>query len=442
MAPVRADQVQGSDHDHGYYTALQQAQQHQAAGDWLLAAAIYSELSGRHPGEHRLLANQGNALWLADLPGAAHLAYSRALALDPQCPVSRRGLASCLRDLNRFDEALELHRQLEPLLPKHSADGLANLWAQSQVLIGLQRYGAAFARMACRRAWAAGRIPTRWNPLADQITLVSEQGFGDSLQFVRFVLPLLNRRQAAGLRSGVRLMVEPALVDCFREGLSWLTTPLQVDPISPGEPDQDVVSLLELPGALGLDQLPQIRADGAYLVSPRWRGGGAGRPLQIGLVSAAGHPGADPFCVREFHKRTLPMAILWRLVDQLRQLGAQVHDLQFGADAARHRALGLTPLPSGAGLSGFAATARAVSQLDLVISVDTAMAHLLGALGRFGWVLLPWSADPRWLTSGPFCPWYPRLRLFRQPRPGDWHGAVDQLLDTFKSGHFAAEKAP
>ena len=434
--------MDGADLNPSRYEALQQAQQHQAAGDWLSAAAIYAELAWRHPGDHRLLANQGNALWLADLPAAAHLAYSRALALDPQCPVSRRGLASCLRDLNRFDEALDLHRQLEPILPRRSAEGQANLWAHSQVLIGLERYGEAFARMACRRAWAAGRTPSPWNALAAQITLVTEQGFGDSLQFVRFLLPLLRRRESAGHRNGVRLMVEPALVDCFREGLAWLETPLQVDPIAPDAPTQDALSLLELPGALGLQQLPEIRADGAYLYSPLWVGGGGGRPLQVGLVSAAGHPGADPFCIREFQKRTLPIGILWRLVDALRQSGAQVHDLQFGADAFRHRALGLSPLPTGTGLTGFADTARVVAQLDLVISVDTAMAHLTGAMGRFGWVLLPWSADPRWLSAGALSPWYPRLRLFRQPRPGDWHGAVDQLLDTFKSGHFAAGKAP
>ncbi len=437
-----ADDVDGAGLDPSCYEPLQQAHQLQAAGDWLSAAAIYAELACRHPDDHRLLANQGNALWLADLPAAAHLAYSRALALNPQCLVSRRGLASCLRDLNCFDQALAVHRLLEPIFPHRSEEGLANLWAHSQVLIGLERFGEAFTRMASRRAWAAGRMPTPWNALAAQITLVSEQGFGDSLQFVRFLLPLLRRRAAAGLRNGVRLMVEPALVDCFREGLAWLETPPQVDPLSPDDSTQDALTLLELPGALGLQQLPQIRGDGAYLTSPRWVGGGAGRPLQLGLVSAAGHPGADPFCIREFQKRTLPMPILWRLVDALRQSGAQVYDLQFGADACRHRALGLSPLPSGAGLDGFAATARAVAQLDLVISVDTAMAHLMGAMGRFGWVLLPWSADPRWLSAGPLSPWYPRLRLFRQPRPGDWHGAVDQLLDTFKSGHFAAGKAP
>ena len=72
-----------------------------------------------------------------------------------------------------------------------------------------------------------------------------------------------------------------------------------------------------------------------------------------------------------------------------------------------------------------------MAQLDLVISVDTAMAHLIGAMGRECWVLLPWSADPRWGRFGHTCRWYSRSRLFRQPRPGDWHAAVDQLLESF-----------
>ena len=68
-----------------------------------------------------------------------------------------------------------------------------------------------------------------------------------------------------------------------------------------------------------------------------------------------------------------------------------------------------------------------------MITVDTAMAHLVGAMGSSGWVLLPWSADPRWLADTPSTPWYPSLRLFRQPRGGDWQGAVDQLLAAFKA---------
>jgi hypothetical protein len=66
--------------------------------------------------------------------------------------------------------------------------------------------------------------------------------------------------------------------------------------------------------------------------------------------------------------------------------------------------------------------------------VDTAIAHLAGALDRPAWILLPWSADPRWLESGSHTPWYGSLRLFRQPRSGDWHGAIDGLLEAWDAG--------
>ena len=77
----------------------------------------------------------------------------------------------------------------------------------------------------------------------------------------------------------------------------------------------------------------------------------------------------------------------------------------------------------------FAATAAWVADLDLVISVDTAMAHLVGAMGRPGLVLLPWAAAPRWLRGSSTSPWYPSLRLFRQPRPGDWATLMDTVVE-------------
>ena len=417
---------------------LRQAQRHQAGGDWLAAAASYAQLAVRYPHDHRLLANQGNALWLADLPAAASHAYGQALALQPDCPISRRGQASCLRDLNQFEAAQALHQQLEQCLEPGSAEGLANLWAHSQVLIGLERFGEAFQRMACRKAWAAGQRRPLWDPLAQQLTLVSEQGFGDTLQFVRFVLPLLARRHSLGMRGGVRLLVEAPLVELLREGLAWLADAPAVACKPPLAAAADTPSLLDLPGALGATQLPVLRADAAYLHAPGWQQptGTPSSRLQVGLVSMAGRPGDDPFCIREFQKRSLPPAILWRLVTDLEQRGARIHDLQYGPEAENHRALGLRLVQPPHGLTGFAATARAVAPLDLVISVDTAMAHLAGALGRRCWVLLPWSADPRWPRGGPATPWYPHTRLFRQPRPGDWHGAVDLLLESFNSVHF------
>lgn len=409
---------------------LELAKHLQQQGSWLAAAAAYAELAALVPSDHRFLANQANALWLADLPEAAHRCYRRALALQPDCAISRRGLASCLRDLNQFDEALELHRLLAKQIPQASADGQANLWAHSQVLMGLERYGEAFALMASRTAAPQS--------LMGDLALVSEQGFGDSLQFVRFLPGLVRQRQAAGLKGGVELLVEPALVTLFIEGLAWLSDPPRILPKPPAasRPSQGL-SLLDLPHALGGDQALPSGLGKGYLRSPLWSGTprwlpSTGPGPAIGLVSAAGRKLDDPFCAREYHKRTLPKRELWRLVEGLKQQGALIYDLQFGSDQTRHQALALELLDPGLSLEGFATTARVLAQLDLVITVDTAMAHLVGAMGRPGWVLLPWSADPRWLSATSTTPWYPSLRLFRQGGGGDWNGAVDQLLAAFR----------
>ena len=414
---------------------LRQAQQHQKAGDWLAAAAAYAEMAVRYPRDHRVLANQGNALWLADLPAAAHQAYARALAIAPTCSITRRGLASCLRDLNQFEAALALHEELERSLETGSEHGLANLWAHSQVLIGLERFGEAFARMASRSPSSRLELQRPWNPLAPELTLTSEQGFGDTLQFVRFLIPLLRRRERFGLRGGVLLLVEPSLVELLGEGLAWLVDAPAVSPKPPAQAGQQALSLLDLPGILGVQHLPELGPDAAYLRASNWRFRPLRSParIEVGLVWMAGRPGDDPFCMREFHKRSLPAQILWHLASELQRQGARVHNLQYGNDARWHRALGLELVQPAEGLSGFAATARAVAQLDLVITVDTAMAHLVGAMGRPCWVLLPWSSDPRWMRTDPVTPWYPHTRLFRQPRSGDWHGAVDALLEFFSS---------
>jgi Flp pilus assembly protein TadD len=133
---------------------LHLAQKQQVAGAWLAAAATYAQLAADHPFDHRMLANQANALWLADLPDAARDRYVRALKISPNCPVSKRGLASCLRDLNQFEAALALHQELEAVLQPGSPDRLANLWAHSQVLVGLERFAEAFQRMASwNRSW-------------------------------------------------------------------------------------------------------------------------------------------------------------------------------------------------------------------------------------------------------------------------------------------------
>ena len=136
----------------------------------------------------------------------------------------------------------------------------------------------------------------------------------------------------------------------------------------------------------------------------------------------------QPVTAREYRRRSLDPAALGALITGLAERGVAVELLQFGADREQadpwlDRVAGV--LPSDA---DFAATAAVVAALDLVITVDTAMAHLVGAMGHPGWVLLPFSAAPRWLRQRCDTPWYPTLRLFRQPRGGDWPAVVQQVL--------------
>jgi len=406
---------------------LQEAASLQRQGDWLGAAAVYERLALSCPHDHRLRANQGNALWLADLAQPAARAYRRALALEPGSQVSLRGLASCLRDLNQWQEALELHDRLSPLLAPGSSDDRHNRWARSQVLLGLQRWREGFAAMAGRQG-SSQRV--RPDPLAPQLLLETEQGFGDSFQYVRFLAPLLQQRHAAGLRGGVVLQAEPGLQDVLRLGLSWLPDPPRIvssapEPPAGGSAPPVRLTLLELPDALGLDG---VEPCSHYLRSTAWPSATPGSRLRVGVCWASGRKREEPFLAREYRKRSLPAAVLWHLLDGLDRRGAELVPLQLGHDAHLAEAFGGPLPPTPPAVHSFHGTAQLICQLDRVVSVDTAVAHLCGALGVPGWILLPWSADPRWLAQGDRTPWYSSLRLFRQPRPGDWHGAIDDVL--------------
>ena len=407
---------------------LEQAADLQCQGRWLEASAVYGSLALDFPHDHRLRANQGNALWLADLPDAAAKAYHRALAIEPSSLVSLRGLASCLRDLQQWTEALALHDRLSPLLSPGSMDERHNRWARSQVLLGLQRWRDGFEAMANRHG---DSHPPLGNPLAPQLLLESEQGFGDTFQYVRFIQPLLQRRLAAGLRGGLVLEVEPAVVGVLRQGLDWMAEPPIVRARA-GQTSSSRLTLLELPGALGLNSVDPISA---YLDSSSWPKptAPAARGLRVGVCWASGRKLDEPFVAREYRKRSLPPDQLWRLLDALQRQGAELIPLQVGEDAEMAAALGAPFSPAPEQIQSFDGTARLIRQLDRVVSVDTAVAHLCGALGAHGWILLPCSADPRWLDQGDTTPWYGSLRLFRQPRPGDWHGAIDHLLAAWAS---------
>lgn len=408
---------------------LEAARAAEAKQDWLTAVALYTKAEALDSSDHRLPANRGNALWLADAPFEALRALQKAVTLAPCEPLPLRGLGNVLRDLNRFEAADAAYSRAVQL--DHNP---YTQWNRSQTLMGLEQYDKAYHLAEARfqlpqfPLYRRGPCWQGW-PLCERLNIWTEQGYGDTFQYLRWIVPLS--------RWGVPLTleVEPSLLTLLREGLAWLPHPPRV--VAKLEQahqlDEPHGSLLSLPYLLGGAPLSATFSSGlGYLRSPSWplaerRGP---RP-RVGLVWAAGRKLDQPFTTREYQRRSLPTPALEALIEGLQRQGAALTNLQFGPD--RHQAQHLSnafsaTLPPTA---DFAEAAAAICDLDLVISVDTASAHLVGALGRPGWILLPWSADPRWLRNRSTSPWYPSLTLLRQPSHGNWEGLVSKVLGRF-----------
>jgi ADP-heptose:LPS heptosyltransferase len=156
---------------------------------------------------------------------------------------------------------------------------------------------------------------------------------------------------------------------------------------------------------------------------------------RIGIVWAAGRELNNPVLKRDYARRTLPAEALELLLRGLRELNLISVNLQVGPDreelAADLAALFDEAMPSNA---DFLETGHWIEGLQAVISVDTAMAHQAGAQGRPCWVLLPWSADPRWLRQRSDTPWYPSLTLLRQGPERLWAPVIQRLLDAIAQG--------
>ena len=363
---------------------------------------------------------------------AAEQTLQQALQLAPNEGKLWRLQASVLRDLNQL-EAAELAFQ------KAARCGVADpisAWNLSETLMGLGRYREAFA-LAERRLEEPTyqklfhRPPPYWQgwPNAPRLLIWSEQGLGDTLQSVRW-LPLLQRQLPA--QSQVLLEVEAPLVNLLQRGLSWLPKPPQVRPKQ--QPAAAYTgshgSLLSLPHRLGGAPSP---LPGPYLLDPAWRRRpcNSRRRPRVGVVWASGRRPGDANTVRLYRRRSLPSEALCQLLSGLVAQGAELVNLQVGPD--RDQAQGWLGRFAGAldPHADFAAMAECMATLDLTLSVDTAAAHLAGATGLPAWVLLPWNADGRWLRQRSDSPWYPSLRLWRQPAAGNWHGLVKNVLEGF-----------
>jgi len=366
--------------------------------------------------------NLGNALRMQQRLEDAIAAYRRVVALRPDSADGHVNLAHAYRALNRLDEA---RAECARALALNPASPEAHLNAAMVHLVAGD-YRAGWPHAEYRHALKLGgagrefRQP-QWKghePLAGRcILLHGEQGFGDTLQFVRFA-PLVAARGAR-----VILEVQPALRDLLAatpgmDSVQALGSPL---------PEFDLhCPLPSLPLALGIElaslprQVPYVEPPAGRVA--RWKdrlGAGPGPTIGFAWSGNPSHP-------NDFN-RSIPSERFGRIFDGVG--GARLVCLKREVAAGEMALLAGRPNVSvpAAELADFADTAALVSQLDLVLAVDTSVAHLAGALGRPVWVLLPFAPDWRWLLDREDSPWYPTARLFRQPRLGDWDSVIEQV---------------
>ena len=440
--------------------ALQQAR-------WQQALELATRALAVRPGHPDVRANRGAALRRLGRHADAIAEYDAVLAVHPQSAEARNNRGVALAALGRHDEAIAEYLRTVQAAPGH-VEALHNLgaslaaldrhddaiaaytralaldashvrarWNRALSLLAVGRWDEGFAQYEARHAlgdarWApravAGTPWTGCEPLAGRtVLLLAEQGFGDVLMFCRFARALHER--------GARVILEaPVELAPLLASLPWLDRV-----IAKGEPLPSFdfyCPLASLPAHLHarLESLPPqdppLRAPPQW--EERWRArlAGLGRP-RIGIAWSGGlaADSADP--------RAIPLA-QWAA---LRSLPATFVSLQKRVDDTDAALLDTAPRVHhfAHAVEDFRDTAALIAQVDLVISVDTAVAHLAGAMGRPAWILLPFAADWRWLLDRTDSPWYPSARLFRQARPGDWQGVMARVRDEL--ARFAAPPA-
>ena len=407
------------------------------AKDYALAVHAGEQCTRLMPDSHFSWFGYGVALCRLNRYEEAIPAYQRALELKPDRADIWDNLGQTYQSLNRLDEAEATFRKTIEVAGQSLADEDSREVDESEyghrhwhlALMELLRgkYPQGFARYRARFKDVKGlKRPAYSRPLwrgedlnGKTIVITDEQGFGDTLMLARY-LPLLKH-----LGARMKFSVHPVLEPLFR-GWSGADEML----VHGGAMrDYDYhASVFDLPHRF-VTTLQTIPAAMPYLPCPtpddRTGLDGDGHK-KIGVVW-----GGSPLHSNDA-KRSVPLPVFAELFDQPdAQFFSLNRDLKEG-DAERlpdYPLVNLVPR-----IQDFADAARFIGQMDLVITCDTATAHLAGGMGKPVWILLPFAPDWRWLTDRSDSPWYPTARLFRQPKTDDWAGVVAQIKAALKGG--------
>lgn len=342
---------------------------------------------------------------------AAENGFRLVLTSRPKDSRAWQGLGMALHDQQRFDEAEQAFRAAEPVDPVPALAryhvGLLHLlrgdmvagWRGWEERLAVPSFG--HPQIALPR-WRGEPAPGK------RLLVLAEQGFGDCIQFVRY-LPWVVRRSGARVTFGC----PPPLFELMRPFGSRHGLEVVTGKVSPGDFDL-VASVCSLAGieAAEATEAPYLRTAAEAMAT--WKRRRPARQLCVGLCweGRASHP--------QDGLRSLDPALLLtlaRLPDVI-LIGMQRPPLR------RPAADALLQMDWGPDIADLAAAAAMLAALDVLVTVDTVLAHLAGALGVPALVLLPWVPDWRWGIEGEATAWYPSLRLLRQPSRGDWTGPI------------------
>lgn len=397
----------------------------EALADFDAALAVVPD----HPGA---LFNRGNALLELGRHAEAIAAFDAALAKAPNHVPALNNRGRALQSLNRHREAVaSLDKAIA--LQKDYADAHSNR-ALSLLTLGdlsrgfaeyewrWQRTGMTDARRGYRGALWLGEYPIS----RKTIVLHAEQGLGDTIQFARYA-PLLARAGAT-----VVLEVQPALTHLFATLPGIASVHARGEPLPAYELHCPLGSLplaLKTEAATIPADIPYLKADAARIA--KWRPALDGLPGKRVALAWAGNPA---------HVNDRNRSVEVKLLEPLLALdGISFISLQRDPRAGDADWLARHPQirELGGELADLADTAAVLALCDLLISVDTAPAHVAGAIGRPVWVMVPFAPDWRWTLADARSPWYPQARLFRQRAIGDWPGVIAELRDAL--ARFVAE---
>lgn len=425
------------------------------------AIAAFERAVAGQPDSPEALTNLGNALQRKGLYAEAAATHRKAVAIRGDVPELHNNLGAALYDNLEYEEAIEAFRQSLSLRPdyREAQCTLANsyyrlgrlseaipaarraiaLWPDSPLPkfnLGLMLLSNGEFEEGWRMNEARWDVPElamsrnrfakpRWDGSdlrGKTILLYGEQGFGDTIQFVRYI----PRVREMGAKIVLGCQSELARLLKQVEGVE------QVVSKSDGGIAFDVhCPLMSLPMHFGTN-LTNIPSFESYLkadpeLAAKWKERMSGGPdrLKVGLAWA-GRPTHD-----NDRSRSISLQLLAPLAGVQ---GIWFCSLQKGDAScqAQNPPAGMQIADFSADVQDFADTAAMIANLDLVISVDTAAAHLAAAMGKPTWVLLPYAPDWRWLTAREDSPWYPTLRLFRQPKPRDWANPIQRVAEALR----------